>query len=56
MSKNISSFNIKLVTREPFRIGAKQDVMSGIDNPLTTVGGKSRNSGIKPKGCIKVKH
>ncbi len=53
MSKNIRNFNLTLVTKEPFRIGAKEDVMSGVGNPLTTVGGRVVIQGSSLKGALR---
>lgn len=53
MSKEFRKFAIKLVTQEPFRIGALQNVMSGIDNPVTTVGGKVVIQGSSLKGALR---
>lgn len=53
MSKNIRNFNVTLVTKEPFRIGAKEDVMSGVGNPLTTVGGRVVIQGSSLKGALR---
>lgn len=53
MSKDIRSFSVKLVTKEPFRIGAMQNVMSGVDNPVTTVGGRVVIQGSSLKGALR---
>jgi len=53
MSKVIKSFEVKLLTKEPFRIGAKEDIMSGIGNPLTTVGGRVVIQGSSLKGALR---
>lgn len=53
MSKDIKYFNVKLVTKEPFRIGALQNVMSGIANPVTTVGGRVVVQGSSLKGALR---
>jgi CRISPR/Cas system CSM-associated protein Csm3 (group 7 of RAMP superfamily) len=53
MSKQIVSFGIKLVTKEPFRIGAQQNVMSGVDSPVTTVGGRVVIQGSSLKGALR---
>lgn len=53
MSKDIRSFSVKLVTKEPFRIGAMQNVMSGIDNPVTRVGGRVVIQGSSLKGALR---
>ncbi|MEK6726876.1 MAG: RAMP superfamily CRISPR-associated protein [Deltaproteobacteria bacterium] len=53
MSKEIRKFNVKLVTEEPFRIGALKNVMSGIDNPVTTIGGKVVIQGSSLKGALR---
>ena len=53
MSKEIRRFEIKLVTKEPFRIGAQQNVMSGVDSPVTTVGGRVVIQGSSLKGALR---
>jgi CRISPR/Cas system CSM-associated protein Csm3 (group 7 of RAMP superfamily) len=53
MSKKTRNFSISLVTKEPFRIGALQNVMSGIDNPVTTIGGKVVIQGSSLKGALR---
>ena len=53
MSKETRSFSVTLVTKEPFRIGALQNVMSGIDNPVTTIGGKVVIQGSSLKGALR---
>lgn len=53
MSKIIRTFHVTLVTKEPFRIGAKQNIMSGIDNPVTTVGGRVIIQGSSLKGALR---
>lgn len=51
--KEIRKITIKLVTSEPFRIGALQDVMSAIDNPVATIGGKVVIQGSSLKGALR---
>ena len=53
MSKIIRAYTVTLVTKEPFRIGAKQNIMSGIDNPITTVGGRVVIQGSSLKGALR---
>ena len=53
MSKDVKRYSIRLVTQEPFRIGALQNVMSGVDNPVTTVGGKVVIQGSSLKGALR---
>jgi len=53
MSKNIKTFNVTLITQEPFRIGALKNVMSGEDNPVTTVGGRVVIQGSSLKGALR---
>lgn len=53
MSKEIRKFTVNLVTKEPFRIGALKNVMSGIDNPVTTIGGKVVIQGSSLKGALR---
>lgn len=53
MSKEIRNFSITLVTKEPFRIGALQNVMSAVDNPVTTIGGRVVIQGSSLKGALR---
>lgn len=53
MSREIRKFKVKLVTEEPFRIGALKNVMSGIDNPVATIGGKVVVQGSSLKGALR---
>lgn len=53
MSKEIRYFIVRLVTKEPFRIGALQNIMSGVDSPVTTVGGKVVIQGSSLKGALR---
>lgn len=49
----IRHFQVTLTTQEPFRIGALTDVMSGIDNPVATVGGRPVVQGSSLKGALR---
>lgn len=51
--KEIKRFTVRLVTKEPFRIGALQDVMSAIDNPVATVSGRVVVQGPSLKGALR---
>jgi CRISPR/Cas system CSM-associated protein Csm3 (group 7 of RAMP superfamily) len=53
MTVEYKQFQVTLVTQEPFRIGALQDVMSGIDNPVATVGGRAVVQGSSLKGALR---
>lgn len=46
-------YTIKLVTLEPFRIGASKDVMSAFDNPIATIGGRVVVQGPTLKGFLR---
>ncbi len=48
-----TTFQIKLVTKEPLRIGGKKDPLSGADNPVTRVGGKLVIPGSSLKGALR---
>lgn len=53
MSKDIRCFEITLITKEPFRIGALKNIMSAIDKPVTTIGGKVVIQGSSLKGVLR---
>lgn len=53
MSATWKEYEVALVTQEPFRIGALQDVMSGIDNPIATVGNRPVVQGSSLKGALR---
>lgn len=53
MSKECRKITVELVTKEPFRIGALKNVMSSIDNPVTTIGGKVVIQGSSLKGALR---
>jgi CRISPR/Cas system CSM-associated protein Csm3 (group 7 of RAMP superfamily) len=46
-------FTVKLVTEEPFRIGALENPISGIHNPVTTIGGQVVVQGASLKGALR---
>ncbi len=46
-------FTVTLKTQEPFRIGALKDPLSGIDNPVTMIGGKLTVQGPSLKGALR---
>lgn len=48
-------FKITLTTKEPLRIGAKKDPLSGADNPVTRVGGRIVIPGSTLKGALRSK-
>jgi CRISPR/Cas system CSM-associated protein Csm3 (group 7 of RAMP superfamily) len=47
------SWKATLITKEPFRIGAKQEPLSGADNPITRLGGKLVIPGTTVKGALR---
>jgi len=51
--KEVRSLEVCLTTKEPFRIGALEDVMSAIDNPVATVGGRVVVQGSTLKGVLR---
>jgi len=53
MTIEYKQFQVTLVTQEPFRIGALEDVMSGIHNPVATVGGRVVVQGSSLKGALR---
>jgi CRISPR/Cas system CSM-associated protein Csm3 (group 7 of RAMP superfamily) len=53
MTVEYRQFQVTLVTQEPFRIGALEDVMSGIHNPVATVGGRVVVQGSSLKGALR---
>jgi len=53
MTVEYRQFQVTLVTEEPFRIGALEDVMSGIHNPVATVGGRVVVQGSSLKGALR---
>lgn len=53
MSKEIKGYSVKLVTEGPFRIGAFQDVMSGIHNPVAKIGENIVIQGPSLKGALR---
>jgi CRISPR/Cas system CSM-associated protein Csm3 (group 7 of RAMP superfamily) len=53
MSKEVRSFEVKLTTKEPFRIGAQKNIMSAIDAPVTTIGGRVVIQGSSLKGALR---
>jgi len=48
-----ATYNVELITLEPFRIGAITDPMSGIDNPVATVGKRVVIQGPSLKGALR---
>ena len=53
MSREIRTLKLSLKTLEPFRIGAKQNVMSAADNPVTSIGGRVVIQGSSLKGALR---
>lgn len=53
MSNVVKRFKVTLTTLEPFRIGALQNVLSGVNNPVATVGGKVVVQGSTLKGALR---
>lgn len=51
--KEIKRLEVTLITKEPFRIGAFEDVMSAIHNPVATVGGRAVIQGSSLKGALR---
>ncbi|MGB8657442.1 MAG: RAMP superfamily CRISPR-associated protein [Candidatus Zixiibacteriota bacterium] len=47
------TYNVTLVTKEPFRIGATSDPLSGADNPITKLAGKMVIPGSTIKGALR---
>lgn len=53
MGNVVKQFKVTLTTQEPFRIGALQNVLSGLDNPVATVGGRVVVQGSTLKGALR---
>lgn len=53
MGNVVKQFEVTLTTKEPFRIGALQNVLSGLDNPVATVGGRVVVQGSSLKGALR---
>ena len=53
MAEQIERFQITLTSLEPFRIGAPQDVMEGVDNPIATIGSRAAVLGPTLKGALR---
>ncbi len=53
MSLDIRRFNISLITEEPFRIGALQNILSTSDNPVARVGDRVVVQGSSLKGALR---
>lgn len=53
MAEQIERYDVTLKTLEPFRIGALEDVMEGVDNPVATIGGKAAVLGPTLKGALR---
>ena len=53
MAERIERHEITLTSLEPFRIGAPQDVMEGVDNPIATIGGRAAVLGPTLKGALR---
>jgi len=53
MGNDVKRFKVTLTTQEPFRIGALQNVLSGLDNPVATVGGRVVVQGPTLKGALR---
>lgn len=53
MGKDVRQFKVTLTALEPFRIGALQNVLSGLDNPVATVGGRVVVQGPTLKGALR---
>lgn len=51
--KEIKKLKVSLTTKEPFRIGAFEDVMSAVHNPVATVGGRVVIQGSSLKGALR---
>ena len=51
--KEVRRLKVTLITKEPFRIGAFEDVMSAIHNPVATVGGRAVIQGSSLKGALR---
>lgn len=51
--KEMRRLKLQLTTKEPFRIGALKDVMSVIDNPVATIGGRAVIQGSSLKGALR---
>lgn len=51
--KKIKKLEVTLTTKEPFRIGAFEDVMSAVHNPVATVGGRVVIQGSSLKGALR---
>lgn len=53
MANDVRQYRVTLTTIEPFRIGALQNVLSGLDNPVATVGGRVVVQGSTLKGALR---
>lgn len=53
MGNVVRQFTVTLTTKEPFRIGALQNALSGLDNPVATVGGRVVVQGSSLKGALR---
>lgn len=53
MGKDVRQFKVRLTALEPFRIGALQNVLSSLDNPVATVGGRVVVQGPTLKGALR---
>lgn len=53
MSNDVRNYKVTLTTKEPFRIGALQNALSGLDNPVATVGGRVVVQGSTLKGALR---
>lgn len=53
MAEQIERYGVTLKTLEPFRIGAPQDVMEGVDNPIAAIGGRAAVLGPTLKGALR---
>ncbi|MBE0481072.1 MAG: hypothetical protein IBX68_08840 [Dehalococcoidia bacterium] len=53
MANKLAVFKVEATTLEPFRIGAIQDPMSGIDNPVASVGKRPVIQGPSLKGALR---
>jgi CRISPR/Cas system CSM-associated protein Csm3 (group 7 of RAMP superfamily) len=52
---NERTLSVVVRTKEPFRIGGKQDPLSGADNPVTKVGGRLVIPGSTLKGALRAR-
>jgi CRISPR/Cas system CSM-associated protein Csm3 (group 7 of RAMP superfamily) len=53
VANDVRQYKVTLTTIEPFRIGALQNVLSGLDNPVATVGGRVVVQGSTLKGALR---